>query len=75
VDRELLISSPWDPAPGRVGMAQSCIPEGRFRPDMRKHLFTKGVLRPWNRLPRQVVDAPSLSVLKRPLDSALNNML
>ncbi|KAF4796368.1 hypothetical protein TURU_084689 [Turdus rufiventris] len=29
----------------------------------------------WNGLPREVVDAPSLSVFKRHLDNALNNML
>ena len=48
---------------------------GRFRLDIRKHFFTKRVVKPWNRLPREVVDAPSLSVFKRHLDNALNNML
>jgi len=36
--------------------------------------FTKSVVKPWNRLPREVVDPPSLSVFKRHLDNALNNM-
>ena len=48
---------------------------GRFRLDIRKHFFTKKVVKHWNRLPREVVDAPSLSVFKRHLDIALNNML
>ncbi|KAK4823658.1 hypothetical protein QYF61_005010 [Mycteria americana] len=47
----------------------------RFRLDIRRHLFTERVVKHWNRLPREVVDAPSLSVLKRHLDNALNNML
>ncbi|KAK4818224.1 hypothetical protein QYF61_008714 [Mycteria americana] len=47
---------------------------GRFRLDMRKHFFTKRVVKHWNRLPREVVNAPSLSVFWH-LDNALNNML
>ena len=42
---------------------------------MRKPFFTKRVLKPCSRLPREVVDALSLSVFKRHLDNALNNVL
>ena len=42
---------------------------------MRKQFFTEKVVKPWNRLPGEVVDAPSLSVFKWHLDNALNNML
>jgi len=47
----------------------------RFRLDIRKQFFTKKVIKHWKRLHREVVDAPSLSVFKRHLDNALNNML
>jgi len=49
--------------------------EGRFRLDIRKHLFTEMVLKHWSRLPREVVNAPSLSVFERHLDNVFNNML
>ncbi|KFQ03611.1 hypothetical protein N330_12233, partial [Leptosomus discolor] len=49
--------------------------QGRFRLNIRKHFFTKRVAKHWNRLPRGVVDDPSLSVFTRHLDNAFNNML
>jgi len=48
---------------------------GRFRLDIRKYFFTKRVVKPRNRLPRERLKAPSLSVFKRHLDNALNNRL
>ncbi|KFP10187.1 hypothetical protein Z169_11980, partial [Egretta garzetta] len=49
----------------------SKLSQGMFRLDIRKHFFTKKVVKHWNRLPREVVDAPSLSKFKTHLDNAL----
>ncbi|KFQ39849.1 hypothetical protein N332_11026, partial [Mesitornis unicolor] len=48
---------------------------GRFRLDIRKKFFTVRVVRHWHRLPREVVDAPSLKVFKARLDGALGNLV
>ena len=49
--------------------------ERMFKLDMRKRFITIRVLRHWNRLPRKVVDAPSLETSKVRLDRALNNLI
>ncbi|KGL86278.1 hypothetical protein N301_11791, partial [Charadrius vociferus] len=49
--------------------------EGRFRLNIRKKFFTLRVVRHWNRLPRGVVEAPSLEVFKARLDVALGNLV
>ncbi|KFM05404.1 hypothetical protein AS27_15841, partial [Aptenodytes forsteri] len=48
---------------------------GRFRLDIRKKFFTLRVVRHWHRLPREVVDAPSLETFKARLDGALSNLI
>jgi len=48
--------------------------ECRFRLGIRKKFFTMRVVRHWNRLPREAVDAPSLAVFKVRQDGALSNL-
>ncbi|KFP38167.1 hypothetical protein N324_10688, partial [Chlamydotis macqueenii] len=47
---------------------------GRFRLDIKKKYFTLRVVEHWNRLPREVVDAPSLEMFKARLDEALSSL-
>ncbi|GAB0188297.1 hypothetical protein GRJ2_001295000 [Grus japonensis] len=47
----------------------------KFHLNMRKNFFTLRVTEHWNRLPREVVESPSLEIFKTHLDAILCNML
>ena len=49
--------------------------QGRFRLDIRRKFFTQRMVIHWNRLPKEVVDAPSLEAFKARLVVALGSLV
>jgi len=49
--------------------------QGRVRVYIRKNFFTKMVIKHWNRLPREVGEAPSLEIFKRCVGVVLKDMV
>jgi len=49
--------------------------EGRFRLDIRNKFFTVRVVKHWNRLPRALVEAPSIETFKARLDRAVSDLI
>ncbi|KFV55419.1 hypothetical protein N328_11322, partial [Gavia stellata] len=49
--------------------------QGRFRMNIGKNFFTERVVKHWQRLPREVVESPSLEVFKERVDEALWDMV
>lgn len=46
-----------------------------FRIDIRRLFFMIRVVKYWNMLPREAVDAPSLEIFKVRLDVAMSNLI
>ncbi|KFP11660.1 hypothetical protein Z169_06849, partial [Egretta garzetta] len=49
--------------------------QDRFKLDIRNKFFTMRVVKHWNGLPREMVEAPSLGTFKARLDGALSNLI
>ena len=49
--------------------------QGRFTLDIRRKFFTQRVVTHRNRLPKEVVDAPSLEAFKARLDVAVGSLV
>jgi len=47
----------------------------KFQLNMRKNFFTLRVMEPWPRLPREVVESPSLEIFKTRLDVVLCSLM
>ncbi|KFQ55761.1 hypothetical protein N334_08862, partial [Pelecanus crispus] len=71
-DRDKLFSKACGDSTGYNGFK---LKERRFRLDIRKKFFTMRVVKHWNRLPREVEEAPSLETFQVRLDGALSNLI
>ena len=47
----------------------------RFRFEIWKNFLTERVVRHWNRMPREVVESPSLEMFQKRVDVALRDMV
>ena len=49
--------------------------QGRFRLDIRRKFFTQRLVTHWTRLPKEVVDVPSLDAFMDRLDMTLSSLV
>lgn len=54
----------------RTGLKLS---QGKLKSDIMKNFFTKGIVKHWNKLPREVVELLSMEVFRRGVDVELRN--
>ena len=62
-------------ADGRTRSNGLKLQQGKLRLNVRKDFLRRRVVKHWNRLPREVVQSPSLEVLKTQLNKALAGMM
>ena len=74
-----MVTSSWGcPAPFSGAQRQDKghkLKHRKFRLNMRKNFFTLRVTEPWNRLPREAVESPSLEIFKTCLEKVLCSLL
>lgn len=51
------------------------MPQGRFRLHITRNIFSERVLKDWNKVPKKVVEFPSLEVSKRGRDVVLRDVV
>lgn len=72
MDLDTQIGFPVGPS-GRTGGNGQRLKHKKFCPNMRKHFFTLGVVRPQSRLLREAVEPPSLETFKTQVDVTMHN--
>jgi len=66
-------SSQW--CRDRIRGNEHKLKHGRFHWKIRNQFFTVRVPEPWHRLPREVMESPTLEIFKSCLDTVLGNQL
>jgi len=64
----------WCPVTGQGGNGHR-LKQRKFQLNMRKNFFTLRVTEHWKRLPREVVESPSLEIFKTHLDKFMCSLL
>ena len=73
-----LLSCPVAPRSGcwdACGVLEAAVVEDSRLLDIRRKFFTQRVVTQWKRLPKEVVDAPSVEAFKARLDVALGSLV